>query len=504
MAISAPPEPSGTAPKRRPDGATDSELVAAVRRGSDRAFEALYGRYHRRVAGYVRGRVRDHGRAEDITQEIFLSALRRMRASDRPVAFKPWIYEIAKNACIDQFRHARRGGDEVSLETEEGREHGHLTTTGPSADVEADRKETIAHLQGAFGGLSPTHHEILVLREFEGRSYRDIGVRLGLSRAAVESTLFRARRKLGQEYDELVSGERCARVEALIDEAVRALPGVADRRRLAAHLSHCQQCRRQARLAGLDDTLFVAPRGPRAKVAALFPLPALLERRWGLGADATSPVRRPLRELAQLGAQHGGNFDVAFAGWAKAAVAATTLAVAGVAVHGETDPDAGTPPAASQSRLAPVRDARTVSGPTLPVAPRRSGAGAARRGAGSRVAVAGGAGTSSQSPPRSVRRTQSREAPASMGPAAAAPSPGRQPVHTRDTPAAAVPALPPLAVPSVNQAAGAAVAKAAADAKATVGGLDAPGRVEQAGEPLTGGARNAIAATTSAIAPGGR
>ena len=52
--------------------------------------------------------VRDHARAEDVTQEVFLSALRRMRDTERPIAFKPWIYEIAKNACIDQFRRGAR------------------------------------------------------------------------------------------------------------------------------------------------------------------------------------------------------------------------------------------------------------------------------------------------------------------------------------------------------------------------------------------------------------
>ena len=64
--------------------------------------------YHRRIAAYIFGMVRDHGRAEDLTQEVFVSALRRMRATDRPIAFKPWVYEIAKNACIDDFRRARR------------------------------------------------------------------------------------------------------------------------------------------------------------------------------------------------------------------------------------------------------------------------------------------------------------------------------------------------------------------------------------------------------------
>ena len=63
--------------------------------------------------------VKDHGRAEDVTQEVFVSALRRMRETERPIAFKPWIYEIAKNACIDQFRRSRRA-EEVSLDADDG------------------------------------------------------------------------------------------------------------------------------------------------------------------------------------------------------------------------------------------------------------------------------------------------------------------------------------------------------------------------------------------------
>ena len=96
----------------------DSELVAAVRRGSDRAFEELYSRYRGRISAYILGIVRDHARAEDIAQEVFISALRRLRDTDRPIAFKAWIYEIAKNACIDEFRRTRRAR-EVPLEPED-------------------------------------------------------------------------------------------------------------------------------------------------------------------------------------------------------------------------------------------------------------------------------------------------------------------------------------------------------------------------------------------------
>ena len=91
------------------------------------------------------------------------------------------------------------------------------------------------------------------MREFEGLSYDEIGERTGMSRQMVESTLFRARRKLTEEYDELASGRRCEQVQAMIEDgrAVSARSiGIRERRRSTRHLAHCQPCRVPARLAG--------------------------------------------------------------------------------------------------------------------------------------------------------------------------------------------------------------------------------------------------------------
>src|SRR6516165_6164253 len=102
---------------------TDQELVTAVRRGEDNAFEELFSRYRRRIRSYVSGILSDADRAEDITQEVFISALRRLRDTERPIAFKPWIYQIAKNACIDELRRSRRRL-EVPLDLERDRPDG--------------------------------------------------------------------------------------------------------------------------------------------------------------------------------------------------------------------------------------------------------------------------------------------------------------------------------------------------------------------------------------------
>src|SRR5438309_9119287 len=105
-----------------PPSMSEHRLVEAVRASDDRAFEQLFSRYRRRISAYVYGLVLDHGRAEDITQEVFISALRRLRQTDGHVNFKPWIYEIARNACIDEFRRTRRASI-VSLD-DEARERG--------------------------------------------------------------------------------------------------------------------------------------------------------------------------------------------------------------------------------------------------------------------------------------------------------------------------------------------------------------------------------------------
>jgi len=298
----------------------DQRLVAAVRRGDDRAFEALYSRYQRRIHAYVMRMVKDHGRAEDVTQEVFVSALRRMRDTERPIAFKPWIYEIAKNACIDQFRRSKRA-EEVSLEADDGlapSDYGRLVGSDPAPHDAVAAKQELNDLCGAFGGLSDTHHEILVLRELEGLSYREIGDRMGMSRPAVESTLFRARRRLTEEYDDLVSGARCMRIQGLIATAAGAQLGTRESRRLARHVSHCQPCRREAMAAGLEAAILThVPLRKRAaaKVAGLLPFP-LFERFRGNAA-----THAPMLSEGLSG------------GWGKLATAAAVVA-AGVGVAG--------------------------------------------------------------------------------------------------------------------------------------------------------------------------
>ena len=483
------------------EGPTDLGLVAAVRRGDDRAFEQLYARYQRRIAAYVFGMVKDHGRAEDITQEVFISALRRMRETDRTITFKPWIYEIAKNACIDQFRRSRRA-EEVSMDAGDGlghADHGRLVAAEPTPDAAVDAKQQLDHLCGAFGGLSDSHHEILVLREFEGLSYREIGDRMGLSRPGVESTLFRARKRLGEEYDELVSGQRCVRIQSIIAAAGDATLGARDTRRLARHIAHCQPCRRQAVASGLDTA--VLARKPLRRVveraAAFLPLPGFLRARAWAGSEQIVPVSEPMA-----------------AAWTKAVAVAATIVVAGVGagvaphVGGSTPelkPDRAKPAGAetrgARSTTSPARTRAASTAPQRARGDKPARSAAKRRSAKLRTPARALPPRSASAPAGAPASSQGKPAaaptqPAAVNPNRSAPSPS-QGVNAPapaggagGTPDAEAPRLPNLPLPSLqppvgpNQAAG-QVNEAVRGVNQVV--TDTTGAVQDTVDGVTGG-----------------
>jgi RNA polymerase sigma factor (sigma-70 family) len=253
---------------------TDRDLVEAVRAGDDTAFEELYRRYRPRIAGYVRRMVRDPARAEDIAQDAFFSALRRMRATDAEIAFKPWIFEIARNAAIDHWRRTSRA-EEISVDEDERlRQSDRVRLAGAAGpDAALVEKERFEHLRGAFDELSDVHTRILVQRELEGLSYREIAERLELTESSVQSALFRARQRLESEYADISEGRRCLAMRTVMG---RVAEGLADKRevgRLARHARRCHVCRSRARELGVD----LAPplTRLRRKAAALLPLPVV-------------------------------------------------------------------------------------------------------------------------------------------------------------------------------------------------------------------------------------
>ena len=84
---------------------SDDQLVALFRPGNDEAFRVIHDRYRQRLFAYARQMLAgSRPDAEDALQDVFLRAYGALRADDRPVTLRAWLYRVAHNRCIDQLR----------------------------------------------------------------------------------------------------------------------------------------------------------------------------------------------------------------------------------------------------------------------------------------------------------------------------------------------------------------------------------------------------------------
>jgi RNA polymerase sigma-70 factor, ECF subfamily len=198
----------------------------------DRLFERLYRQYARDVYRYALASMRNAADAEDVAQTTFLNAYRAIARGVRPRTPLSWLLAIAHNVCRQRCRQSARRPVEVAL---------HEGLEPDSEDGERVRAEEIRR---ALSHLSPNQQAALVMRELEGRTYAEIAELLGLTRSAVETLLFRARRALREQLD---GGLVCADAERVIASQLGGQTSLAERRRLRAHLRECRHCARLAR-----------------------------------------------------------------------------------------------------------------------------------------------------------------------------------------------------------------------------------------------------------------
>ena len=169
----------------------DATLVARAREGDVTAFEVLLQRYQTpmyRLAARMLGNRTD---AEDVVQEVFLTAWRRLPEIRDGGALPGWLYRTTTNRCLNVLR-SRRPRAEVDLDL----------TVSTLADGEparaAETAEQITALTVALQQLTPEQRAAWLLRELHGRSYAEIAVILGTSVPAVRGRIARSRAELAE------------------------------------------------------------------------------------------------------------------------------------------------------------------------------------------------------------------------------------------------------------------------------------------------------------------
>ena len=219
----------GTAPALRSPllrFAADEKLIALVRRGREDAFEVLVDRYRARLLTFCRNMLRSPEDAEDVLQEVLVNAYRAIRADDRPIAVKPWLYRIARNRCLNHLRRNSATGVE-SMDVFE--------SLGPTAGETVERREHLGEIVTDVKRLPEQQRAALLLREMEGLGYQQIAGVLETTVPSVKSLLVRARVGLAESAE--ARAMTCTDARANLADRDEAL-----RRAGRRHVRHCTAC----------------------------------------------------------------------------------------------------------------------------------------------------------------------------------------------------------------------------------------------------------------------
>jgi RNA polymerase sigma-70 factor (ECF subfamily) len=153
---------------------------------------ALYEAYSERILGYCLRRLPTREEAEDAVQHTFLNAFRGLRRGVVPRSETAWLFKIAENVCRERRRAAWRRGRVETAQDPDG-----MAGVAAPSPVHYE----LAGLADALAELPPNQQRAILLREWQGLSYREIAGQLELTEAAVETLLFRARRSLADRLD---------------------------------------------------------------------------------------------------------------------------------------------------------------------------------------------------------------------------------------------------------------------------------------------------------------
>jgi RNA polymerase sigma factor (sigma-70 family) len=229
---------------------SDDRLTQRAVRGDERAFAAIFRRYHQPLYRFSLAIVGNSEDAQDALQNTMAKVLRSLPGEEREIELKPWLYRIAHNESIDLLRR-RRETRELDVEQ---------IAPGYGLAEDAATRERLRGLIADLKELPERQREVLVMRELSGFEFEQIGAALSTSGAVVRQTLYEARQSLRQMEEGREMS--CAAVaKALSDGDGR----VTRRRDVRAHLRACSGCR------AFGDEIKARQRD----FAALAPLPAV-------------------------------------------------------------------------------------------------------------------------------------------------------------------------------------------------------------------------------------
>ena len=178
---------------------TDEELVAETLVDRD-VFVHLINRYEQKLYSYIR-RITNvpPEEAEDLLQEVFIKAFRNLAGFDPELKFSSWIYRIAHNQAISNFRKRKVRPENYSVELSQ--ELAQTLAGNLDIEKETDQKILRQNILEGLEKMSKKYKEVLVLRFLEEKSYEEMSDILMKPKGTVATLINKAKKEFLKEYN---------------------------------------------------------------------------------------------------------------------------------------------------------------------------------------------------------------------------------------------------------------------------------------------------------------
>lgn len=176
----------------------DSQLVQSILQGNPNAFKGLVEQYQTRVYNVIYGMVHNREDAKELTQDTFIKAYKKLDSFQIGTKFYTWLCRIAVNTTIDHIRRMKlrqttEFDENIAVSQDGSIDDSHYSDNPEKNALNDELKKAILE---AIDQLPEDQKQVLILKEIDGLSYKEIAEIVGVPHGTVMSRLFYARKKM--------------------------------------------------------------------------------------------------------------------------------------------------------------------------------------------------------------------------------------------------------------------------------------------------------------------
>jgi RNA polymerase sigma-70 factor (ECF subfamily) len=180
----------------------DFELIERARSGDDGAFNQVVQMYRKRILGTIARLIGRPEDVEDVGQEVFLRLYFSLDQLRTPEVFEPWLYRLTVNAAYDYLRRQKRRRESRMSDLSEQQVMMADAVAGSKQSDETQRRGRVKEqVEDLLGQVSEEDRILLMLKEVEGLSLKELEKIYNANENALKVRLFRARQRVLKAYD---------------------------------------------------------------------------------------------------------------------------------------------------------------------------------------------------------------------------------------------------------------------------------------------------------------